>query len=161
MPAAVGSLASQVSPGFWPSGQLRGPGAHWSISFHSAGHERATGTPADLQDRLKGSSPVRSPQTQPPGGRRHVLPTHSKQQTPALYSQPNHFPSGPLFPFTKPRRETGPVPLRGGSANQYHPPPLCCWFTTRKAQKLRAACKLFTAFDIATQPSTQSVELSC
>lgn len=32
---------------------------------------------------------------------------------------------------TKPGRETGPGALQGRSANQCHPPPLCCWFTTQ------------------------------
>ena len=74
--------------------------------------------------------------------------------------------SAPLSPLrasvslsTKPGRETGPLALRGWSANQCHPPPLCCWLTI--STEIKSSFEAFTAYDIATQPSTRPAELSC
>lgn len=122
--AAVGYQHQRLSKIPLASGSSKQP--RCTRGFHSAGHGIAPGTPADLQDRLKGSAPVCSPQAWAPGG--WYLPSlHSEQQRHLCSHLSPPLPPWASVPSSiKQGRETRPW----YSKVVIHPT-LRCWFTTR------------------------------
>lgn len=134
LPAALGSLAAakalQVSPISGPSKQLSAPGAHWSISFHSAGYRIVMGTSAGLHNRLKGSSPACALQTWPPGGWCHIPSIHSKLQR-HLCSNLSHTTSPLGLSFLIHKTREGDQWYSNGGLQTSAIYQLCCWLATR------------------------------